>query len=73
MKVILATSDPVLLGFATSILKGAGLTCHILDTHMSIMEGSIGIFPQRLVVGDDELMQARRLLGEVGLADELCD
>ena len=38
---------------------------------MSVLEGSIGIFPRRILVGEDELDAARRLLYDAGLADEL--
>ena len=38
---------------------------------MSVLEGSIGIFPRRILVGDDEFDAARRLLEEAGFASEL--
>jgi hypothetical protein len=40
---------------------------------MSVLEGSIGAFPRRLLVPDDFGLQARRLLKEAGLAAELRD
>jgi hypothetical protein len=38
---------------------------------MSVLEGSIGIFPRRILVGEDQLDAARRLLADAGLAHEL--
>jgi hypothetical protein len=38
---------------------------------MSVLEGSIGIFPRRILVDEDEFDAARRLLEEAGLAAEL--
>jgi hypothetical protein len=43
----------------------------VLDTHMSVLEGSLGIIPRRLLVPRDDLAQARRLLRDAGLAHEL--
>jgi len=38
---------------------------------MSVLEGSIGIFPRRILVGEDEVHMARRLLEDAGLGHEL--
>ena len=38
---------------------------------MSVLEGSIGIFPRRILVAEDEFDAARRLLEEAGFANEL--
>jgi hypothetical protein len=38
---------------------------------MSVLEGSIGILPRRILVDDDDCRPARRLLEEAGLAREL--
>ena len=43
MKEILRTTDAVLLSFAQHVLVEAGIESVVLDTHMSIMEGSIGV------------------------------
>ncbi|AWN41999.1 DUF2007 domain-containing protein [Methylobacterium durans] len=70
---IIRTNDIVLIGFARSILEGAEIPVLVADEHMSLMEGTIGAFPRRLLVPDDHARQARRLLIEVGLAHELRD
>jgi hypothetical protein len=38
---------------------------------MSVLEGSIGIFPRRVLVGEDELDAARRLLEDAGFGNEI--
>ena len=43
----------------------------VVDQNMSVLEGSIGIFPRRILVDDDEVMAARRLLVDAGYAHEL--
>jgi hypothetical protein len=43
----------------------------VVDQNMSVLEGSIGIFPRRILVGDDEFDAAQKLLAEAGLANEL--
>ncbi|MDR7037905.1 MULTISPECIES: DUF2007 domain-containing protein [Methylobacterium] len=70
---LIRTNDIVLIGFARSLLEGADIPVLVADEHMSLMEGTIGAFPRRLLVPDDHARQARRLLTEVGLAHELRD
>ena len=71
MQDILRTNDPVLLSFVGSLLREAGISHHVADAHISVLEGSIGAFPRRVMVGDDDAGAARRLLMEAGLAAEL--
>lgn len=71
MHEILRTNDPVLLSFAESLMKDAGIQCLIADQSMSILEGSLGLLPRRFLVASDQIMQARRILSDAGLADEL--
>jgi hypothetical protein len=70
---LIRANDPVLLSFAESLLADAGFNVLLVDTHMSVMEGSIGAIPRRLLVVEDEADGARRLLREAGLAGELRD
>ncbi len=62
MKELYRTNDPTELSFATAILEGEGIKIFILDSHMSVLEGQIGILPRRLMVADEDLEQARRIL-----------
>lgn len=73
MIVLISANDPVLIGFARSVLDAAEIPVLVADTHMSVMEGSIGAFGQRLMVPGDWAPQARRLLKDAGLAHELRD
>jgi Putative prokaryotic signal transducing protein len=71
MHELIRTNDPVLLSFAESLMKDAGIHCFVADQAMSILEGSLGMLPRRFLVEDDRADQARRILIDAGLADEL--
>jgi hypothetical protein len=72
MQEILRTTDVVLLSFAQHVLREAGIDSVILDTHMSITEGSIGVLvPRRLMVVEDDIARARSLLTKAGLETAL--
>jgi hypothetical protein len=62
MKEILRTTDPTVIAFSTALLRAEDIDCFVLDVHMSIMEGGIGIFPRRLVVADADAFEARAIL-----------
>ena len=49
MKLLLKTNDPTVIAFAQALLSGEGIDSFVMDVHMSIFEGSIGIFPRRLM------------------------
>lgn len=68
---LLRSNDPVLISFAEALLKEAGIEHTIVDQHMSVMEGSIGILPRRMLVARDQIERARRILVEAGLQREL--
>jgi Putative prokaryotic signal transducing protein len=59
---LLRTNDLVLLTFASHVLDEAGIEHVIFDSHMSAVEGSIGILPRRLMVDADDVAAARRVL-----------
>ena len=62
MKVVLKTNNPVLLNYAQSLLKDAGIACVTFDENASVMDGSLGILPRRLMVADGDLELAQSLL-----------
>jgi hypothetical protein len=68
MRAILKTNNPIQLNFAEAILKDAGIAVFVFDTQMSMTEGSLGVLPRRLMVADEDFMQAQSLLRE-GLPD----
>lgn len=71
MHELIRTNDPVTLSFAESLMKDAGIRCMVADEAMSILEGSLGMLPRRFLVEDDRAAQARRILIDAGLGDEL--
>lgn len=66
MRVVVSTNDQVRLNFLMALLRDAGVRCVLLDGHISALEGSIGAFPRRLAVPDEDEPQARRVLREAG-------
>lgn len=71
VKEILRTNDTVLVSAVEALLDGAGIPHLVLDQNMSVLEGSLGILPRRVLVDDDRAFSARRLLEDAGLAGEL--
>jgi hypothetical protein len=68
---LLRSNDPVLISFAEALLKEAGIRHATVDQNMSVMEGSLGILPRRILVPRPQHGEARALLTEAGLAREL--
>ena len=66
MKELVITNDPVLLSWLQALLTDAGISSNIFDTHTSILEGSAGAIPRRLVVADLDLRAAKKVLMEAG-------
>ena len=66
MKVLLRTNDPVKISWILALLADSEIEAMVLDTHSSIVEGSIGAIPRRIVVADEDLEAARRLLEDSG-------
>ncbi len=71
MRELLRTTDPTVIAFATAHLSGEGIVAFDMDVHMSVLEGSIGILPRRLMVRDADLVRARAILSDLGLAAEV--
>jgi len=69
VKELLRSNDPVLLSYIEALLKDAGVGHMVADANMSIVEGSIGILPRRVLVDQDQWSRARRILSEAGLDD----
>ena len=62
MREILKTNNPVELNFAQAVLKDMGIEAVVFDTNMSVLDGSMVILPQRLMVANEDETQARALL-----------
>jgi hypothetical protein len=62
MRVVLKTVDPVVLNYAANVLEQEGIEAVIFDTHASVMDGSMGFLPRRLMVLDEDFDRAQKLL-----------
>ena len=62
MKELLRTNDPTVIAFAKALLEGEHIDFFEMDVHMSVLEGSIGILPRRLMVRDRDHCQASHVL-----------
>ena len=71
MRELVRTNDAVLISAIEALLNGADIAHMVVDQNMSVLEGSIGIFPRRILVADDQLETARRLLADAGYGQEL--
>ena len=62
MKELLRTNDPVRLSWLRALLKDSGVDSLVFDDHTSLVEGSIGAIPRRLMVAERDYSRARALL-----------
>ena len=69
MREILRTNDPVLLSFVESLFREAEITFYVADANISVLEGSIGAFPRRILASDDDATEALELLAAAGIND----
>ncbi len=71
MRELLRTNDHVELSLSTALLDDAGIGHVVLDTHASILEGSISAIPRRLMVLDEDFDAARVALVDAEILDPL--
>ncbi len=71
MRELVRTNDVVLVSAIEALLNGADIQHLVLDQNMSVLDGSVGAIPRRILVHDDDNRQARQLLTDAGLAHEL--
>lgn len=62
MKELLRSNDPTVIAFAKALLSGEGIEVFEMDVNMSVLEGSIGILPRRLMVIDRDHFMATAIL-----------
>lgn len=67
---LVRSNDPVLISFVSSLFKDAGIEHSVTDSHMSVIDGSIGAVSSRILVTEDHEAEARQLLTEAGVANE---
>lgn len=68
---LVRTNDAVIISFVQSLLRDAGIHCLVADQNMSVLDGSIGVLPRRILVSDDDAAEARRILTDAGIAHEI--
>ena len=71
MDEIVRTNDAVLITAIEALLKSARINCMVADQNMSVMEGSLGFLPRRVLVTDNDAERARKLLRDAGYGDAL--
>jgi len=73
MKELLRSNDPVLISYVSALLEEEGIAFMVADTNMSVLEGSIGALPRRVLVASDESGRARALLTGAGIGNVLAE
>ena len=73
MKELLRSNDPVLLSYVSALMKEADIGFIVADTNMSVLEGSIGALPRRILIESDRIGQARGILTEAGIGHVISD
>jgi hypothetical protein len=71
LRELVRTNDIVLVSAIGALLDGAHIHHLVLDQNMSVIEGSLGVLPRRILVHDDDHQEAREVLTDAGLAHEL--
>ena len=71
MRELIRTNDAVLVSAVVALLESAGIRSMVFDKNMSVLEGSLGVLPRRLLVADEHELRARKLLEDAGLGHEL--
>jgi hypothetical protein len=71
MRELVRTNDMVLVSVVVALLEGAGIHHIVLDQNMSILEGSLGVLPRRILVAEGQELTARQIMEDAGLAKEL--
>jgi len=66
----LRSTDPTVIAFATALLEGEGIEVFLMDVHMSVLEGSIGILPRRMMVRERDHFRATAVLRDNDIPSE---
>ena len=67
MKELFSTNDITQFVYAETILNSNDIVSFTLDENISVIEGSIGILPRRLMVLENDYEEALELLEDFGL------
>ena len=71
MREIVRTNDQILITAIEALLNGGGIPHMVFDRNMSVIEGSLGFLPCRVLVSEAHELSARRILQDAGLGHEL--
>src|SRR3954449_11181336 len=71
LRELVRTNDMVLVSAIGALLDGAHIHHLVLDQNMSVIEGSLGVLPRRILVHEEDHREAREVLTDAGLAHEL--
>ena len=66
MRELFRSNEMVFLSWAEALLKSENIEMIVLDGHMSVIEGSAGVIPRRVMVADEDYDQARKVLEPAG-------
>ena len=55
MRELVRTNNAVLVSAIGALLDGASIHYIVLDQNMSVLEGSLGILPRRVLVADEDV------------------
>ena len=67
MEVILRTTDITQIPYVKMLLSSEGINAFVFDENISLLEGSINIFPIRVMVSASDALKARNILLENGI------
>lgn len=67
MRQLIQTNDVVLLSYIGALLTEARIEHVVFDVHMSVMEGSLGVLPRRVLVEEGDWLAAVDLLRKAGI------
>ncbi len=70
MKVLIRTNDLILISLIQSILNDASIKYELLDTHTSMVEGSINAIEKRIVVSNNDFNRSQNLILALTNQDE---
>jgi len=73
MEELLRTNDLVLISFVEALLRDAKIDHLVVDQNMSVIEGSLGVLPRRVLVDGECIEAARRLMRDAGVGAEIRD
>ncbi|MGI6851348.1 DUF2007 domain-containing protein [Mesorhizobium sp. 1B3] len=68
---LIRTNDAVVISFVEALMRDAGIAYFVADQNMSVLDGSIGILPRRIMIDEEDAETARRILTDAGIAHEI--